>query len=121
MKRVLLVDNCDFFRQGLAIVLGRHMDLRENFQAGSLGEARRVLADLDAEVDLAIIDLDLPNGDATELIEHLRNVAIPVMALTADPSLQRKGRALRAGAGEVLTLATSVAQIIDTAERLVGV
>ena len=120
MKRVLLVDDHNLFRQILAIILEEHTDLKENVQAGSLGEARRVLADLDAKVDLALIDLDLPDGDATELIEHLREVGIPVMAFTADPSLEQESRALRAGAGEVLTPASSGERIIDTAERLVG-
>ena len=120
MNRVLIVDDHTLVRQVLAVVLEEHTDLKENVQAGSLGEARRVLAELDAKVDLAIIDLDLPDGDATELIEHLRKVGIPVMAFTADPSPQRGGRALRAGAGEVLTLASSGERIIDTAERLVG-
>ena len=120
MKRVLLVDDHTLFRQVLAIILEERTDLKENVQAGSLGEARRVSADLGSRVDLAVVDFDLPDGDATELIEHLRKVGIPVMAFTADPSLELGGRALRAGAGEVLTLASSGEQIIDTAERLVG-
>jgi DNA-binding response OmpR family regulator len=78
------------------------------------------LAELDTIVALAIVDLDLPQGDATELIEQLREFGIPVMAFTADPSLEPRGRALRAGADEVLTPASSGEQIIDTAERLVG-
>jgi CheY-like chemotaxis protein len=120
MKRVLIVDDNKLFRQILAAMLEHHTDLKENIQAGSLAEAQRALADLDTKVDLAIVDFDLSEGEATELVEHLRKVCIPVMALTADRSLERRAWALRAGAGEVLTLANSGEQIIDTAERLVG-
>jgi DNA-binding NarL/FixJ family response regulator len=120
MKQVLIVDDHTLFRQILVVVLEAHTDLKENVQAGSLAEARRALDELDQQVDLAIVDLDLPEGDATELLEDLRKVGIPVMAFTSDPSLEQRGRALRAGAGEVLTPASSGEQIIDAAERLVG-
>ena len=121
MKRVLIVDDHNLFRQVLAVMLEEHTDLKENLQAGSLAEAQRVLAELDTKIDLAIVDLDLPEGDATELIEDLREVCIPVMAFTAEPSLEEWGaRALRAGAGEVLSTATPGEEIVEAAERLVG-
>jgi DNA-binding NarL/FixJ family response regulator len=120
MKRVLIVDDHNLFRQVLAAMLEHHTDLKEIVHAGSLAEAQLVLADLDTKVDLAIVDFDLPEEEATELIEHLRKVRIPIIALTTGRSLERRAWALRAGAGEVLTLANSGEQIIDTAERFVG-
>ena len=120
MRRVLLVAWHNFFCQALAVMLEERTDLKQNAQAGSLGEARRILAELDAKVDLAIIDLNLPEGGATELIEHLRAEDVPVLALTADPSLEWRARVLRAGASEVLTMESSSEQIIDTAKRLVS-
>jgi len=121
MKRVLLVDDHNLFRQVLALTLEQHTDLKDNFQAGSLGEARQLLDELDGEVDLAVVDLDLPEGEATtELIEDLRELEVPVLAFSASSSLGRRASALRAGANEVLSPATSGERIIDTAERLVG-
>jgi DNA-binding NarL/FixJ family response regulator len=120
MKRLLLVDDHDLFRQVLALILEQHTDLKENVQAGSLAEAHQLLDDLDREVALAIIDLDLPEGDATELIEDLSELDIPVLALTFSSSLERPASALRAGAGEVLTTATSGKKILDTAKRLIS-
>ena len=104
MKRVLVVDGHNVFRQALAVDLEQHTDLKAILQAGSPGEARRVLAELGSRVDLAVIDLDLPEGGATELIEHLRAEDVPVLALTANRSLEWRARALRAGASEVLTM-----------------
>jgi DNA-binding NarL/FixJ family response regulator len=121
MKRVLLVDDHDLFRQGLAVILEQHTDLKENVQARSLTEARQLLDNLGGEVvDLAIIDLDLPEGDATELIEDLRELEVPVVAFTAGGSLEGPARAYWAGAGEVLSTATSGEEIVSAAKRLVG-
>jgi DNA-binding NarL/FixJ family response regulator len=39
-------------------------------QAGSLGEARRVMRG--READLGVIDLALPDGEGVELIEEMR-------------------------------------------------
>lgn len=39
-------------------------------QAGTLGEARRLLAEQD--LDVAILDLHLPDGDGTDLIGKIR-------------------------------------------------
>ena len=105
MKRLLLVTWHNLFRQPLAVMLEQHTDLKAILQAGSPGEARRVLAELGSRVDLAVIDLDLP---------------VPVLALTANRSLEWRARALRAGASEVLTMETSSEKIIDTAKRLVS-
>jgi DNA-binding NarL/FixJ family response regulator len=120
MKRLLLVDDHDLFRQVLAVILEQHTDLKENLQAGSLAEAHQILDELEREeeVDLAVVDLDLPEGDATQLIEDLRELEVPVLALTSSMSLERRTSALRAGAGEVLTTAACGEKIVGTAKRL---
>ncbi len=118
MKRLLLVDDHDLFRQSLALMLEQHTDLKENVQAGSLAEARQLLDDLGRDIDLAVVDLNLPGGDATELIEDLRELQVPVLALTSTSSLERRASALRAG--EVLSTAASGEKIIDTAKRLIS-
>ncbi len=120
MKRVLLVDEHNLFRQVLAVVLEQHTDLRENLQAGSLAEARRVLDNLGGEVDLAVIALDLRDRDRISLIENLREIDIPVLAFTYDQSPELRAQALRAGADEVLSTANSGEEIVDAAKRLVG-
>jgi len=73
-----------------------------------------------SEVDLAVVDLDLPEGDATSLIGVLRDLDVPVLAVTSSLSLERQDSALRAGADEVLFTATSSEKILDTAKRLIS-
>ena len=122
MKRVLLVEKHGVFRQVLALVLRWNTDLKESFEADSLAQARQTLGNLDHEPDLAVVDLDLANGDGFGLISELRSSVpdVPVLAITLRPVAQRRERALRAGAAEVLTMAASPKEIVGAAKRLVS-
>ena len=120
MKRVLIADANNAFRQGLAALLEEQASLGTAAQAVSLAEARRLLPAVDHDVDLAVVSLDLPDGDASLLIEELRTIGIPVLALIYQPDAQRRVRALRAGADEVLGMSSSPEKLVRIASRLVG-
>ena len=70
MIRVLLVDDHASSRQPLAIFLGLEPDIAVVAQAGSLAEARAVLAE--TGVDVAVVDLELPDGDGVDLVPDVR-------------------------------------------------
>jgi DNA-binding NarL/FixJ family response regulator len=120
VKRVLLIEDHALFRESLALLLEWRLGL-ESIEAGTLAEGRRVLSAAKGMTDFAIIDLDLPDGDGSELIERLHQTEpdVPILAFTADLSLVRRARALEAGADEVLAKMTPVEQIIGAAEQLV--
>jgi DNA-binding NarL/FixJ family response regulator len=120
MKRVLLVEDHNLFRQVLAVTLKYRTDFRENVQARSLAEARQVLADSNDRVDLAIVDLDIPGWGTTDLIQKLHELGVPVLALTNIQSLEGRTRALQAGANEVLNMASSNEEIVSVVNRLVS-
>jgi DNA-binding NarL/FixJ family response regulator len=121
VKRVLLIEEHALLRQGLALLLNWELGL-ESIEAGSLAEGHRVLAAAKGMADLAIIDLALPDGDGSELIErlHQREPYVPIVVFTADRSLARHARALEVGAEEVLAKSAHVEQIIGAAVQLVG-
>jgi two-component system, NarL family, response regulator DevR len=121
VKRVLLIEEHALFREGLALLLNWKLGL-ESIEAGSLAEGHRVLGAAKGMADLAIIELDLPDGDGSELIERLHQTEpdVPIVAFTADRSLARDARALEVGANEVLAKTAPVEQIIGAAEQLVG-
>jgi DNA-binding NarL/FixJ family response regulator len=121
VKRVLLIEEHALFRQGLALLLNWELGL-ESIYAGSLAEGHRVLGAAEEMADLAIIELDLPDGDGSELIERLHQTEpdVPIVAFTADRSLARHARALEVGAEEVLAKSAQVEEIIGTALQLVG-
>jgi DNA-binding NarL/FixJ family response regulator len=119
MERVLLIEGHALFRQGLALLLKWRLDL-ESVEAGSLAEGRRLLSDLQCITDLAIIALDLPDGDGSELIEQLRNTKpdVPVLAFTASQNLKQSVRAQEAGADMVLAKKVPAEQIVSTVRQV---
>ena len=122
MKQALLVEDHALFREALAAVLEEHTDLEKTVQAGSLPEARWILGHLTGEVDLVVVDLDLPNGEGIRLIDTLREIEpdVSVLALTNARNLEQRARALRTGADEVLSTASSGEKIVGVVQRLVG-
>jgi DNA-binding NarL/FixJ family response regulator len=70
--------------------------------------------------DLAIISLDLPDGDGSELIEQLRNTKpdVPVLAFTASQNLKQSVRAQEAGADRVLAKKVPAEQIVSTVREV---
>ena len=114
--RVLLVDDHLAFRQPLAFLLGREPDLAVVGQAGSLAEARPLLA----AADVALVDLGLPDGDGADLIRELRaaNPGARAVVLTASADPKRVAPAVAAGAAGVLHKSRSVAEIVAALRRL---
>lgn len=117
MNRVLLVDDHATFREPLAFMLDLEPEFEVVAQAGSLAEARRLLDG----IDLAIVDLNLPDGDGTELIGELRvaNPSSVVLVLTASAERGAYARAVEAGASGVLNKSVSVREVIEASQRLV--
>jgi CheY-like chemotaxis protein len=117
-KRVLLVNDHILFRQVLAIVLEQHITLDESLQVGSFAEARRVLTGYNSNaLALAIVDLDLADEGGFELIEDLRRIETPVLAITTSRNSERFAQ--KSGADEVLTTAASGDDVLDVVRRLV--
>ena len=127
MKRALLVDDHNLFREVLGLVLERRAGLGGSVHAGSPAEARRALDDRKEEgrgsrFDLAIVNLNLPDGSGLELLEALRQAApnVPVLGINANGDHGLRGRALGAGAAEVLVLSASGEEVVAAARRLGG-
>ena len=122
MKRALLVEDHAVFREALAAILQEHTDLKKTIQARSFPEVRRISGHLSGEVDLVIVDLDLPNDEGISLIDYLREAEpdVPVLALTNARNLEQRAWALRTGATEVLSTASSMEKIVGVVQRLVG-
>jgi RNA polymerase sigma factor (sigma-70 family) len=117
MIRVLLVDDHPSPREPLTFMLERKPDVLVVAEAGSLAEARRLLL---AGVDVAVVDLALPDGDGSDLIRELR-VATPlaaVLVLTDRSDRTAAARAVAAGAAGVLHKSIPTADIVAAVRRL---
>jgi DNA-binding NarL/FixJ family response regulator len=118
LNRVLLVDDHAAFREPLAFMFDREAEFEVAAQAGTLAEARRVLEG----VDLAVVDLNLPDGDGTDLIRDLRaaNPHVGVLVLTASAERGAYARAVEAGAAGVLSKSVSIKEVIGAARHVVA-
>jgi DNA-binding NarL/FixJ family response regulator len=118
--RVMLVEDHIAFRQTLAFLLSHNPDLEVVAQAGSLAEARAALDEpTGAYLDVAVIDLGLPDGDGSELIGDLRqrNAGVSVVVLSEAINALRLEEVSKAGAGAVLDKAQSPPMIVQEVRR----
>jgi DNA-binding NarL/FixJ family response regulator len=116
--RLLLVDDHLAFRQPLAFMFERERDLTVIAQAGSLAEARAALCDGIGRIDVALIDLQLPDGDGTEIVREMRALAAgQVLVLTADPDKLHHARAIEAGASGVIGKTAPLDEIVAAVRR----
>ena len=118
MRRILLVEDHASFRQTLAFVFDQQDEFEVVAQAGTLAEVRRKMEG--SVADLAVIDLTLPDGEGTELIEELREANPDFAALVLTASLDRTehARAVEAGAAGILHKSADVDAILDATRRL---
>ena len=116
MIRVLIVDDHVLFRESLAFLLQREPDITVNGQAGTLAEARGLLRG----VDIALIDLNLPDGNGQELIRELHALSPhgTALVLTGSMARQEAARAVEAGAAGVLQKSASSAALLSAVRRL---
>ena len=89
-------------------------------QASTLAEARGLSGESLKEVDVAVVDLGLPDGDGLNLIEDFSSSEPKVTTLVLSASLEpgRLARAVEAGAAGVLHKSTPIKEIVDAVRRL---
>ncbi len=114
--RILLVEDHISFRQALAFMFEREPEFTVVGQVGTVAEARRSLTG----VDVAVVDLGLPDGDGTALIEELSGAEPRITTLVLSASLDpgRFARAVEAGASGVLHKSATIKDIVDAVRRL---
>jgi DNA-binding NarL/FixJ family response regulator len=116
--RVMIVEDHADFRGLMEVLLGRQPDIDLLAQAGSLAEARAQAARL--ELDVALLDLGLPDGSGADLIADLRRASpgmrVMVLSASLDPAGIEKARS--AGADEILDKLTPVEEVLATVRRL---
>jgi DNA-binding NarL/FixJ family response regulator len=116
--RVMIVEDHADFRDLMEVLLDRQPDIELLAKAGSLVEARAQAARF--ELDVAVLDLGLPDGNGVDLIADLRRasneVRVLVLSASLDPARIEKARS--AGADEILDKLTPVDEILATVRRL---
>ncbi len=100
--RILLVDNSDDYRSTLAEFLGR-----ENYEVVEVGSVEQAIERLESKtVTLAVIDLRLVDDNDSydvsgfEVAKKARELVIPRIIITVQPTMEMAWEALRSVEGE---------------------
>lgn len=120
--RVLLVEDHASVREAIASSFEQEPGFEVSGQAASLAEAREMLeASGDARpVDVAIVDLGLPDGYGGDLIKEILETYPQAQALVLSANLDRAemARAVEAGAAAILNKTAHLTEVVDYVRRL---
>ena len=118
--RIMVVDDHDTFRDPLAFMLERESDLTVVARARSLSEAREVLESTEHAVDVAIVDLNLPDGSGTDLIKDLRGSRSHTKALVLSAVSEQRyvAEAIEAGAAGVMHKSRPMSDLVEAVRSL---
>jgi DNA-binding NarL/FixJ family response regulator len=118
--RVMLVDDHATFREPLAIMLGWEEDMEVVAQSGSLAGAHEIVEDGSHEIDVAVVDLELPDGSGTEIIKALRDDMPKTMSLVLSSHSEERhlAEAVEAGAAGVVHKSSGPGEVVAAIRRL---
>lgn len=116
--RILLVEDHTSVREAVAACFERETGFEIAGQAASMDEARRILTT--QPVDVALVDLGLPDGYGGDLIKELREVNPECQALVLSANLARDemARAVEAGASGILHKTAHLDEVTNAIRRL---
>jgi CheY-like chemotaxis protein len=119
LKQVLLVEDPRVLSENLAMALKRESDLAVVGQTSSPTDCGNFVS-TEGEVDVAIVDLLLPDGQGISLIEGLRRFCprVPSLVLTTSLDPADQERLMKAGANAVLAKDADPEEIASTVRRL---
>ncbi|MDT7713241.1 MAG: hypothetical protein QOG46_1963 [Pseudonocardiales bacterium] len=114
--RILLVEDHAAVREALAAMFEREPDFAVVGEAGSLAEARGMLSG----VDVALLDLALPDGFGPDLIRELREHSPRAEALVLSATIDRSSlaRAVESGAAGAIDKLAHIGEVVDAVRRL---
>jgi DNA-binding NtrC family response regulator len=115
-QRILIVDD----EASLRTALFRALD-RKGYQVitSSTAKEAETVAQMDKAIDLAIVDLRLPDGDGIELMSKLRAIHanMQVIILTGHASIETAVEATRKGAFHFVTKPCNLDEIMTLVDR----
>ena len=118
--RIMILDDHDTFRDPLAFMLERELDLTVVARPRSLSEASRILEDAGFAVDVALVDLNLPDGSGADLIKELRDSRprATALVLSATADNRHLAAAIEAGAAGVMHKSAPMGELVEAVHRL---
>ena len=98
VKHVMIVDDHPMMRQGLAQLIDNEPDLKVAAEADTGGQGLDIV--VKQKLDLAVLDISLPDKNGLELIKDIRSVKpeLPILIISMHDEALYAERVLRAGA-----------------------
>lgn len=115
---ILLVEDHAAFRQALAFLIEAEPEFAVVSQAGTMAEAYAAAGDGFQGIDVAVVDIGLPDGDGVELIRDLSGKGVIVLVLTASVSRADFARSVEAGASGIIHKSVAVNEVVSAVRRL---
>jgi DNA-binding NarL/FixJ family response regulator len=118
MRRILIVEDQDLFRDALASLLREAVGLEVVGVAASIKEARHQLMEL--KPDVALVDLMLDDGSATELLRFVRTARLKtrMVIVTGLRDTFAATEAIAAGADGYVLKAQPVADLVEAIDTV---
>lgn len=115
--RVLLIDDHELIRQGLARAFERDDEMSVVGQAGSIADG--VTAFLDLTPDVIVTDLELPDGHGLEVVRQVRRTsdAVGVVVLTMHAGDDQIFAAMEAGASAFVGKDSKATDVVSAARH----
>jgi len=118
MTRILLVDDHEVLRQGVAKVLGAGFP---GVELGEAADSSQALALLEGSSwQMVLLDINMPGRNGLQLLEEVRGrwPHLPVVILTGYPEEALAVRCLKLGAAGYLTKASAAAELLLAVRRV---
>ncbi len=117
--RVLLIDDHELIRQGLARAFERHAEMTVVGQAGSVAEGVATFREL--QPDVIVTDLELPDGNGLEVVRQVRATsdAIGLVVLTMHAGDDQIFAAMEAGASAFVGKDSKATEVVSAARHAV--
>ena len=115
--RVLLIDDHELIRQGLARAFERDADMTVIGQAGSVREGVDAYANL--EPDVVVTDLELPDGHGLDVVRQVRQTsdAVGLVVLTMHAGDDQIFAAMEAGASAFVGKDSKATDVVSAARH----
>jgi two-component system response regulator DesR len=122
MRCAVLAEQHTAFRQAMARLLERHLEVELVEEAATVAEARAIALENLKDIDIVVSELSLPDGEATDFLVALREAEAdaPVLVLTFRRDRPSRERALELGAARVMSKDAPVDEIFAAIRKLGG-
>lgn len=117
---ILLVDDHPVVRQGVRLMLAQDPELNVVAEAASAAEALAFVHDTTLELDLVVLDLNLPDQPGLVVLVETTKVRpqLPVLILTIQPAEHMAVRALKLGASGFLNKEAAPEELISAVHSI---